>query len=638
MTNKEIASIISAFTLACGSLYSADVYHIHNVKGTPLTWSDSIWSIGDYVNYVPAEYCPGYYDELTGIDTRDAILMFPGGGCDHNLFINVDDNYTVSGITNEHGQFGINLDMRKQLENGTVDSSITFKAVNVAAGATTYNFIKVAGGGDASTNPPTYTTFHGGTVKLTGLSDGVEAVVSVCNNAVSQPQQRVSNTLTFSESTTFISESDLRLNGDSSSTDNTFNLNSTINLNGTTIIGKNTGTDKEPVWDYKKLTISYGNNPCKAPSLTTNIGGELTASHIKQHYNNIVNVSGTVTANAELTTWSNGYSDSNVAALHISGEVNVKEGGHLKATGEAFKADSSRDWFGASAYVEGGGKLVFEKGSKGTFENALRSTSYSSTSKAIIDIQNGAEVNAAAAWIGGNTEFNIGGKFTITDSYMYVYGNKTVLNIQKGADVFASTITLAYSTLKIDSGVAEGALKTNRIEIDNNDARLILNSTNAIVNAGTLKAEDFLIEALIGDCYLDINASQNFKALKFRSQAARDGITAINFNVSIGADVEYINLLTLCENTLFNPDDEALLDRYLVIDGFRNNLIHVDQKDTIIDFSLISSKDGNWKDFNFVEDVNGGYWLNATQIPEPSTYAIILGLAVFGVALIRRRK
>ena len=47
----------------------------------PLNWDDKIWSTGSYSDAVASEYIPGYYDESSGIDTRDAVLMFPGGSC-----------------------------------------------------------------------------------------------------------------------------------------------------------------------------------------------------------------------------------------------------------------------------------------------------------------------------------------------------------------------------------------------------------------------------------------------------------------------------------------------------------------------------------------------------------------------------
>ena len=54
------------------------------------------------------------------------------------------------------------------------------------------------------------------------------------------------NSLVFSETTNFISESDLKFIGDTSSSTIPENLRSTVELNGTTIVGVNSGTDENP--------------------------------------------------------------------------------------------------------------------------------------------------------------------------------------------------------------------------------------------------------------------------------------------------------------------------------------------------------------------------------------------------------
>ena len=74
---------------------------------------------------------------------------------------------------------------------------------------------------------------------------------------------------------------------------------------------------------------------------------------------------------------------------------------------------------------------------------------------------------------------------------------------------------------------------------------------------------------------------------------------------------------TLCNSTLIDTGSSDS-ERFVVIENFRNNLIHVNSQDTVIEWDRILA-DG-WSDFRFEEDVNGGYWLTATQaIPEPAT-------------------
>ena len=210
--------------------------------------------------------------------------------------------------------------------------------------------------------------------------------------------------------------------------------------------------------------------------------------------------------------------------------------------------------------------------------------------------------------------------------------------MKNGADISARNMSLAYSTMIVESDVAAGSIKTSYIGIDNNNARLQLYASNAVVNPTTLKSDNIYFQAFIGDCYLDIFADQTFDSLRFLAQEKRDGITSIDFNVYIGDAVNLISLNTLCNNTLITPE-ENYLERYLIFDNFRNGVIHVDSIDTTLDLSLVSSADGDWVDFRFEEDeLNGGYWLAATYVPEPSACAAILGAAAIALAVCFKRR
>ena len=624
--------IYSLIILFNANVSFADTYLIRDKGGNPLKWSTvGIWSVGSYQVYEQATYIPGYYDELLGIDTRDAKIIFPGGGTDKNLVLEVDDNYTVAMFGPENGQYGVTMNMAGQLNEGANDSSITIKASDPAA--TTYDFIEVRSSVpyEEGNHELSYTAFNGGTVKLTGLNEGGTAQIKVsCNQVIDT--QFCPNHLTFSETTTFISESNLNIIGDTKASMPPMNLTSTVNLNGTTIIGANTGTDEEPVWSYKTLTIGTGSNPVQGTSLVANITGTLIANNLIQNEKTITNLSGTMDLVMPLTgTWNNSATD-NESALRILGNFVMQDGGVLNITG------SSSSYSNGAIYVGGGGSFVMESGSKATLENAaLRSTAYGSSKAATIDIQNGAELTASHLWIGGNTQMTISGKLTTTNG-MYFYGKQTLTTIKNGADLNTSGITLAYSSMLIEEDVAEGSIKTSYIAIDNNDARLILYSSNPVVNATSLKSDDVYFEARIGRCYLDIYADQTFDSLRFWTQAKRDGITSIDYYVYIDNAVNLVSLNTLANNTLIKPDDADLLERYLILDNFRNELIHVDAIDSSINLSLISSKNGDWTDFRFEVDPNGGYWLAATYIPEPSVYAAVLGLTSMALVLRFRRK
>ena len=375
LSSLFVKGLISSFVIVLNTNATfAETYLIKDYPDSPLRWGDvGIWSTGSYSNPTAAVYIPGYYDELFGIDTRDAKIIFPGGSNDSNLVLNVDDNYTVAMFGPENGQYGVTMNMAGQLNEGANDSSITIKASDPAA--TTYDFIEVRSSVSyqEGNHELSYTAFNGGTVKLTGLNEGGTAQIKVSCNVASDTQF-CPNHLTFSETTTFISESNLNIIGDTKASMPPMNLTSTVNLNGTTIIGANTGTDEEPVWNYKTLTIGTGSNPVQGTSLVANITGTLIANNLIQNEKTITNLSGTMDLVMPLTgTWNNSATD-NESALRILGNFVMQDGGVLNITG------SSSSYSNGAIYVGGGGSFVMESGSKATLDNAAcRSTAYGSS-------------------------------------------------------------------------------------------------------------------------------------------------------------------------------------------------------------------------------------------------------------------
>lgn len=263
-------------------------------------------------------------------------------------------------------------------------------------------------------------------------------------------------------------------------------------------------------------------------SLTVNVGGDFTANSLTQNVKTVVNLSGNMDLTAPLPeSWNVSNAEENFAVLKVLGNFTVKDGGVLNINSEA---SNNRN---GAIYVGAGGSLVMESGSKVNLTNAaLRSTAYGSSTAANIDIQNGSELSAAALWLGDNTQISVSGKVNVSSSSgIYVYGKNTVFTVKNGADISARNMSLAYSTMIVESDVAAGSIKTSYIGIDNNNARLQLYASNAVVNPTTLKSDNVYFQAFIGDCYLDIFADQTFDSLRFLAQEKRDGITSIDFNV-----------------------------------------------------------------------------------------------------------
>ncbi len=113
----------------------------------------------------------------------------------------------------------------------------------------------------------------------------------------------------------------------------------------------------------------------------------------------------------------------------------------------------------------------------------------------------------------------------------------------------------------------------------------------------------------------------------------------MTLNLFIDSSVTYIELETLAGGTLGSVDESVYLTKNMVIDGFREYLIHLDSINSDDNLSLVSSKNGDWVDFTYVEDdLNGGYWLSATHvIPEPATFAALFGIFAFVMVACKRR-
>ena len=67
-----------------------------------------------------------------------------------------------------------------------------------------------------------------------------------------------------------------------------------------------------------------------------------------------------------------------------------------------------------------------------------------------------------------------------------------------------------------------------------------------------------------------------------------------------------IKLSSLADGTLGAVDETTYLKKNMVIDGFREYLIHLDYINPDDDLSLVSSKDGDWIDFKYIEDTDNG--------------------------------
>ena len=611
---------------------SAETFLIYGNSGSAASWTEpSTWNTGSYSSPVDTEYYPGYYNEETGVDMTDAKVIFPGGNNKDWLTLHVDADLTIGSIGSEWGMFNVTINMVEQVLNETedyyVDSALTIKATDPAAEI--YDFINVGCGLTiAETKVPNSSlSVEGGTLNLVGLQEGSKGRISA-QNLNSTEEQTLPVSLNFSSNTVINSENGLIFSGSTSGDLAEYNVNATINLNGTLNVRKNIGSEETPDWQYNSIELA--SSSAKATGLYFNINGEVNASTYSHAKNNETNLTGTMNLMGTPVA-------GDTSVFKVDGEngvFNIKSGGivNVNTTG----ADTTY----VSAWVREGGTLNVESGGSLFTTSKFKTNSWSGTNTATVNVQNGATITADNFWIGSNSAVNIAGNITATNlnSSFYLYGNTTTVTLQKGGTVSSGYLNLAYSTLIVDKDVAEGSWNLNSgntVKLDNKKARLVLHSSN-VFKSQYGGQETVYIGAALGDMYLDVYTNQDFKALRFSNNTTRpnENVYTSDLYFYIDPSVTSITFETFANDTLWNDTTlEDICQKHLIFDGFRNGVIYIENPDSKIDFSLISSLHGDWTNFRIEDN-----YLVADYIPEPAEFAALFGILALGLALCRKRK
>lgn len=560
-----------------------------------------------------------------------AQVIFPGGNNKDWLTLHVDADLTIGSIGSEWGMFNVTINMVEQVLNETedyyVDSALTIKATDPAAEI--YDFINVGCGLTiAETKVPNSSlSFEGGTLNLVGLQEGSKGRISA-QNLNSTEEQTLPVSLNFSSNTVINSENGLIFSGTTSGNRAEYNVNATINLNGTLNVRKNIGSEETPDWQYNSIELA--SSSAKATGLYFNINGEVNASTYSHAKNNETNLTGTMNLMGTPVA-------GDTSVFKVDGEngvFNIKSGGivNVNTTG----ADTTY----VSAWVREGGTLNVESGGSLFTTSKFKTNSWSGTNTATVNVQNGATITADNFWIGSNSAVNIAGNITATNlnSSFYLYGNTTTVTLQKGGTVSSGYLNLAYSTLIVDKDVAEGSWNLNSgntVKLDNKKARLVLHSSN-VFKSQYGGQETVYIGAALGDMYLDVYTNQDFKALRFSNNTTRpnENVYTSDLYFYIDPSVTSITFETFANDTLWNDTTlEDICQKHLIFDGFRNGVIYIENPDSKIDYSLISSLNGDWVNFRIEDN-----YLVADYIPEPAEFAALFGILALGLALCRKRK
>ena len=611
---------------------SAETFLIYGNSGSAASWTEpSTWNTGSYSNPVETEYYPGYYDEESGVDMTTAKVIFPGGNNKDWLTLHVDADLTIGSIGSEWGMFNVTINMVEQVLNETedyyVDSALTIKATDPAAEI--YDFINVGCGLTiAETKVPNSSlSFEGGTLNLVGLQEGSKGRISA-QNLNSTEEQTLPVSLNFSSNTVINSENGLIFSGSTSENRAEYNVNATINLNGTLNVRKNIGSEETPDWQYNSIELA--SSSAKATGLYFNINGEVNASTYSHAKNNETNLTGTMNLLGAPVS-----GDTSVFRVDGTNSVlNIKSGGIVNAN------TSGEQNSYVSAWITEGGTLNIESGGSLVTTSRFKTNNWSATNLATVNILNGGSITANNIWIGSNSAVNIAGNITATNLNFsfYLYGNTTTVTLQKGGTVSSGYLNLAYSTLIVDKDVAEGSWNLNSgntVKLDNKKARLVLHSSNAFKSQYGGQ-ETVYIEAALGDMYLDVYTNQDFKALRFSNNTTRpnENVYTSDLYFYIDPSVTSITFETFANDTLWNDTTlEDICQKHLIFDGFRNGVIYIENQDSKIDFSLISSLNGDWTNFRIEDN-----YLVADYIPEPAEFAALFGILALGLALYRKRK
>ena len=634
---RDYFLFISALGLVTASA-NAETFLIYANSGSSASWTDSsdpqenTWRTGKFDAPVETPYYPGYYDEESGVDMTDAKVIFPGGNNNDQLTLHLDSNITIGSIAEEYGMFNVTINMAEQVFDETldyyVDSALTIKATDPAAEI--YDFIRTGCGMTPSENHKVSSlSFEGGTVNLVGLQEGSKGRISVLN-LNDKDVQGIPISLNFSANTVVNSENELIFSGTTSSNIAEYNVNATINLNGTLNVRKNIGSEETPDWQYNSIELA--SSSAKATGLYFNINGEVNASTYSHAKNNETNLTGTMNLMGTPVA-------GDTSVFKVDGEngvFNIKSGGivNVNTTG----ADTTY----VSAWVREGGTLNVESGGSLFTTSKFKTNSWSGTNTATVNVQNGATITADNFWIGANSIVNIEGNLiaTNTSQNLYTYKNNTLVTLKKGGTVSSGSVTMAYSTLVIDKDVAEGSWNLNSgnyVKLDNNDARLKLYSSN-VFKSQYGGQETVYLNVALGNTYLDVYANQDFKSFRFENTPTRpdegDGIFNCDLYFYIDPSVTSITFNSFANDTLWNDTTlEDICQKHLIFDGFRNGVIYIENQDSKIDFSLISSLNGDWVNFRIEDN-----YLVADYIPEPAEFAALFGILALGLALCRKRK
>jgi len=624
MKTRDYISLITAlFAVSHGAL--ADNGNDIFCYGGATT--DTDWSSGGWTHYTyDAENVK--YNNLgtsTGPNSSKAEIYFYHS----QTGINVDGNYTVGSIFSHASmktEFFVNMkdSIPPNSEGNTSDGILNLVGDNYTGhSGSNFNYVPNASlSADKYYNAIFINTqiyadrsiiWNGGTVNVSDSQNRI-AAFSYANKVDS-----IKNlTMTFTNGNTLNVANDLLLYGGRLES-NYAGYTTKYNFYNNTNLGTyNTDTK---TWNYdKKLYIGdnseYTSNNKLGLAVQANIGYDPS----------------------EAVTKSNANFNADTVYIRRSCELNVKDGGNLNVTNGiyVFYAENGGIWAPTGKFSH----LNIEKGA-------------SVTSKFITGYY-GANIS-----IDGKLETsqsNFGGGITCFYGHLK-YGENADVTHTTNAVVSGGLLTVNAGTGKIKVGGQQIRLYGSNGINGYDNTRVILNTENAFKVTSAENANIYFQTWTSENTYdIEINANQSIDS--FRFSKITDGKNCINmtYNLIFDDSVANFNLNSFTNKTWVNEIEvsedngaitytKAYYNR-ITISGFnfKNGVFHIENwfdEDLTTDDEgnlLFSLDDANYTDLRVVSDGNGGAYLTATYIPEPSTYGFFAGILALGVVFYRRKR
>lgn len=297
----------------------------------------------------------------------------------------------------------------------------------------------------------------------------------------------------------------------------------------------------------------------------------------------------------------------------INGGGTIKIDGSMTVKGPHATASQTFDIKGGSATI----------GATGSVD----SSSYTRAREGAILTVDGALKSGAVFEMNASTVV-INGKLTVADSgHIFHTGGSGTTTINKGSTVVAET----YLFQTINTG-ADIVLNLNQSMSKSSGGYTDMkfaSANNCTINLGDgVNTGTWNIGTVLNGGWIFVNlASSADKLGKVSIEAFETNIADGTYNMQIGNFENYYIKVMDVSNLSINEDDRLVI----VTDSYTDTLFikAVDEATTM-----------EYTDGWYLAELDGQYYLNNSNfvIPEPSTYAAILGTAAIAFAFCRRRK